>query len=113
MPLIKGGLGIVPGNGRMFAIMFASDSDRSPPDDGVRRRKKFLRPKAKSQTDLSRRSEDGDEDPPSLPPSPQPPSPYRKILGFRSGKKIHTVISTLRKFKLKHGRSKHYDSPEG
>ncbi|GFS95314.1 multiple C2 and transmembrane domain-containing protein 1 [Nephila pilipes] len=89
------------------------DSDRSPPDDGVRRRKKFLRPKAKSQTDLSRRSEDGDEDPPSLPPSPQPPSPYRKILGFRSGKKIHTVISTLRKFKLKHGRSKHYDSPDG
>ncbi|GIX67836.1 hypothetical protein CEXT_741331, partial [Caerostris extrusa] len=39
--------------------------------------------------------------------------PYRKILGFRSGKKIHTVISTLRKFKLKHGRHKHFDSSEG
>ncbi|XP_071033844.1 multiple C2 and transmembrane domain-containing protein 1 isoform X2 [Parasteatoda tepidariorum] len=98
-------------------------SDRSPPDDGVKKRRKFLRPKAKSQTDLSHRaSEDGDEDDPSsLPPSPQPPSteppsPYRKILGFKSGKKIHTVISTLRKLtphKFRHHRSKNYASSSG
>ncbi|XP_055940978.1 multiple C2 and transmembrane domain-containing protein 1-like isoform X4 [Argiope bruennichi] len=102
----------MPPKEKRTRFAMTGDSDRSPPEDGVRRRKKFLRPKAKSQTDLSRRSTE-DEEPSDLPPSPQPPSPYRKILGFRSGKKIHTVISTLRKFKLKHGRSKHYDSPEG